>query len=116
MNEFDFLTGTWDVINRRRMNYLDEASAWEEFPATTHGSRHFDGSANFDEITFITLGVRGLTLRLYDHEHGEWSLTVCHVCLETNGVTIRRRLPCSKTTWRERWAAAPHAFKPSHSN
>lgn len=74
MNDFDFLTGTWDVTNRWRTDFLDEASDWEEFPAVSHASRHFDGGANFDEIEFPTKGFAGLTLRLYDREREEWSL------------------------------------------
>jgi hypothetical protein len=74
MNDFDFLTGTWDVTNRRRTDFLDEASAWEEFPAVSRAGRHFGGAANFDEIEFPTKGYAGLTLRLYDPEREEWSL------------------------------------------
>ncbi|MFB9839421.1 hypothetical protein [Actinoallomurus acaciae] len=74
MNDFDFLTGTWDVANRWRTDFLDAASPWEEFPGVTHASRHFAGGANFDEIEFPTKGFAGLTLRLYDTERREWSL------------------------------------------
>lgn len=74
INDFDFLVGTWDVTNRWRTDFLDEASDWEEFPAVSHATRHFDGGASFDEITFPTKGFAGLTLRLYDRERGEWSL------------------------------------------
>ncbi|WP_329125406.1 hypothetical protein [Streptomyces sp. NBC_01465] len=74
MNEFDFLIGSWDVANRWRTDFLDETSAWEEFAATSRGSRHFDGGANFDEIDFPTKGFAGLTLRLFDTERKEWSL------------------------------------------
>ncbi|MFD7032630.1 hypothetical protein ACFWAR_31865 [Streptomyces sp. NPDC059917] len=74
MNDFDFLTGTWDVANRWRTDFLDADGDWEEFPGVTHGSRHFDGAANVDEITFPTKGFAGLTLRLYDPERAEWSL------------------------------------------
>jgi hypothetical protein len=74
MNDFDFYVGTWDVANRRRSDYLDENSPWEEFPAVSRASRHFDGAANFDEIEFPTKGWTGLTLRLYDPEREEWSL------------------------------------------
>jgi hypothetical protein len=72
--DFDFFTGTWDGEHRRRVDYLDEASEWEEFPSVTRASRHFDGAANFDEIEFPTRGLRGLTLRLYDPKRDEWSL------------------------------------------
>ncbi len=73
-HDFDFLSGEWAVANRRRTDFLDEASEWEEFPGTTRASRHFGGLANFDEIEFPTLGFCGLTLRLYDVERAEWSL------------------------------------------
>ncbi|MEW2136944.1 hypothetical protein AB0892_10145 [Streptomyces sp. NPDC005409] len=74
MNAFDFLTGTWDVTNRWRTDFLDADSAWEEFPAVSRASRHFDGGASFDEIVFPTKGFGGLTLRLFDREREEWSL------------------------------------------
>jgi hypothetical protein len=80
MNDFDFYTGTWDVTNRRRTDFLqdtcflEEAREWEEFPAVSRASRHFGGGANFDEIEFPTKGFDGVTLRLYDPERQEWSL------------------------------------------
>ncbi|WP_406279724.1 hypothetical protein [Embleya sp. NBC_00896] len=73
-NDFDFLIGTWDVANRRRLDFLDAAGAWEEFPAVARASRHFDGAANIDEVEFPTKGWSGLTLRLYAPERREWSL------------------------------------------
>jgi hypothetical protein len=74
MNDFDFLTGTWDVANRWRTEFLDPDSEWEEFPGISHASRHFDGGANFDEITFPSKSFSGLTLRLYNPDTGQWSL------------------------------------------
>ncbi|MEV8536300.1 hypothetical protein [Streptomyces sp. NPDC051211] len=74
MNDFDFLAGHWTVANRWRTDFLDADSDWEEFPAVTHGTRHFDGAASFDEIDFPTKGFAGLTLRLYDPERAQWSL------------------------------------------
>ena len=74
MNDFDFLAGTWDVANRWRSDFLDETSAWEEFPAISRATRHFDGAASFDEIIFPTKGFAGLTLRLYDPATCQWSL------------------------------------------
>jgi hypothetical protein len=80
MNDFDFYTGTWDIINRRRTDFLEdscfvqEATEWEEFPAVSTASRHLGGMANFDEVEFPMKGLRGVTLRLFDPEREEWSL------------------------------------------
>ncbi|MEV6577466.1 hypothetical protein AB0M92_04770 [Streptomyces sp. NPDC051582] len=74
MNDFDFLLGTWDVTNRRRTDFLDPDSEWEEFRGVSRASRHFDGAASFDEIEFPAEGFAGLTLRLYDPEREQWSL------------------------------------------
>jgi hypothetical protein len=74
MNDFDFFAGTWNVRNRRRTDFLDQSSEWEEFPGVSRVSRHFDGTAQFDEIDFPTMGFSGLTLRLYDPERAQWSL------------------------------------------
>ncbi|AWZ09356.1 MULTISPECIES: hypothetical protein [unclassified Streptomyces] len=73
-DDFGFLVGTWDVANRRLADGLDPDSGWEEFPGTSRATRHFGGAANFDEIEFPTKGAAGLTLRLYDHERGRWTL------------------------------------------
>ncbi|MET9320284.1 hypothetical protein ABZX75_08870 [Streptomyces sp. NPDC003038] len=75
MNDFDFLVGSWDVANRWRTDFLDAESEWEEFPAVSCASRHFDGGASFDEVEFPTKGFAGLTLRLYDREREQWSLS-----------------------------------------
>lgn len=74
MTDFDFLTGTWDVANRRLDTWLCGSDTWEEFPGVTTGISLFGGGAHVDEIVFPTLGSRGLTLRLYDPARGEWSL------------------------------------------
>lgn len=74
MNDFDFFIGTWDVNNYRRRDFLDESSAWEEFPGVSRATRHFDGRAHFDEIEFPTKGFSGLTLRLLNTQREEWSL------------------------------------------
>ena len=74
MNDFDFLAGTWDVANRWLVDFLDPGSDWEEFPAVSYATRHFDGSASFDEIVFPTKGFSGLTLRLYNPDTAQWSL------------------------------------------
>ena len=34
-HDFDFLHGEWEVANRRRTDFLDPDSGWEEFRATS---------------------------------------------------------------------------------
>jgi hypothetical protein len=75
MNDFDFLVGTWDVVNRRLRKRLVGSDDWDVFPGhATHHFRAFDGGVNVDEITFPTLGYSGLSVRLYDPGTGLWSI------------------------------------------
>jgi hypothetical protein len=74
MNDFDFLIGSWTVVNRRLRTRLAGDDEWETFPATATCHSVFDGGGNFDEIVFPTRGTRGMTLRLFDTERKEWSL------------------------------------------
>ncbi|MDA0638479.1 hypothetical protein OUY22_34160 [Nonomuraea sp. MCN248] len=74
MNDFDFLIGTWDVVNRRLVKRLAGSDDWDEFPGRSVCTRHFGGGANVDEIRFPTRGFSGLTLRLYDPATRLWSI------------------------------------------
>ncbi|GAA4236290.1 hypothetical protein FHR32_000675 [Streptosporangium album] len=74
MNDFDFLTGTWAVANRRLTTLFAGSTDWDEFPATSVARPVFGGAANVDEITFPTRGFSGFTLRLFDVQREEWSL------------------------------------------
>ncbi|GGT96077.1 MULTISPECIES: hypothetical protein [Streptomyces] len=71
---FGFLDGQWTVRNRRLADHLDPDSGWEEFDGHTTGRLFWDGRAHVDEIAFPSKGFRGLTLRLYEPETGEWTL------------------------------------------
>ncbi|WP_406122290.1 hypothetical protein OHQ89_09655 [Streptomyces canus] len=73
-HDFDFFHGDWKVVNRRRTDFLDPDSGWEEFPATSRCRPLFDGAANVDEIDMPHLGAKGATLRLFDRETEQWSL------------------------------------------
>ncbi|MER5198980.1 hypothetical protein ACWD3J_36270 [Streptomyces sp. NPDC002755] len=73
-HDFDFLHGAWEVHHRRRTEFLDPDSDWEEFPSTARCRPLFDGAANIDEIDMPHLGTKGLTLRLFDPASGRWSL------------------------------------------
>lgn len=73
-HDFDFLHGEWEVRHRRRTDFLDPDSEWEEFASTAACRPLFDGAANIDEIDMPHLGAKGLTLRLFDPETRQWSL------------------------------------------
>ena len=73
-HDFDFFHGEWHVLHRCRTDFLDPDSTWEEFTGTTLCRPLFDGAANIDEIDLPRLGSKGLTLRLFDPETGQWSL------------------------------------------
>ncbi|MEU0568665.1 hypothetical protein ABZ297_25250 [Nonomuraea sp. NPDC005983] len=74
MNDFDFLAGSWNVLNRRLVKPLSGSDEWDEFPATSVATRHFDGAASFDEITFPTKGFSGLTVRVYNPATEQWAI------------------------------------------
>ncbi|CRK62042.1 FIG00817011: hypothetical protein [Alloactinosynnema sp. L-07] len=72
INDFDFLVGSWTVVNRRLTKPLTGGDEWDEFPATCTARTFFDGAGSFDEIHFPTKGFSGSALRSFDHEAGEW--------------------------------------------
>ncbi|MFJ3669233.1 hypothetical protein ACIPSE_22550 [Streptomyces sp. NPDC090106] len=72
--DFDFLHGDWQVRHRRRTDFLDPDSAWEEFGSTSRCVPLFDGAANLDEIDMPHLSAKGATLRLFERATGQWSL------------------------------------------
>jgi hypothetical protein len=71
--DFDFLHGTWQIVNRRLKQRLNGCTEWEEFPSRSVVHSAFGGSANVDEISFPD-GTYGLTVRLFHPERQEWSL------------------------------------------
>jgi hypothetical protein len=76
MNDFDFLIGSWNVVNRVLTNALfTGGDDWDSYPATATCQRILGGAGTLDEMIFPTKGgLRGLTLRLFDPERKEWSI------------------------------------------
>jgi hypothetical protein len=74
MNDFDFFIGSWNVVNRRLVKPLTGSDEWDEFPATSVATRHFDGAVSFDEIKFPARGFSGLTLRIFNPATELWSI------------------------------------------
>ncbi|MCA9911582.1 MAG: hypothetical protein KC519_23165 [Anaerolineae bacterium] len=73
---FDFLTGTWQVHNRRLRERLKGSQAWEEFESLSVAQTILGGLGNFDALTLHReSGVTyGSTLRLFNPETQQWSL------------------------------------------
>jgi hypothetical protein len=74
MNDFDFLIGSWNVLNRRLRTLFAGSDDWDTSPGTSTCQPIFNGAGNIDEIIFPTFGSHGFTLRLFDVEREEWSL------------------------------------------
>ena len=73
-NDFSFLTGEWDIANRRR----NADGVWEEFTATGQVAMHVDGLVqldHYDAPSFPGRGhVRAVTVRTYDTTTNQWSI------------------------------------------
>ncbi len=74
MNNFDFLVGTWDSVQRRLVKPLAGSDEWYEFAGTTRCYSMFGGAANVDEVSFPEKGFHGLSVRLLNPETDEWSI------------------------------------------
>lgn len=74
MNDFDFIIGSWNLVNRRRVTLFAGRDEWTEFPGTMTSQPIFGGGGNIEEIVFPVQGSRGFTLRLFDVERRQWSI------------------------------------------
>jgi hypothetical protein len=74
MDDFDFLIGSWNVVNRRLGTLFAGRDDWAVFPGTSACQPIFGGAGNTEEIIFPTLGSRGFSLRLFHVERKEWSI------------------------------------------
>jgi hypothetical protein len=74
-SDFDFLTGTWRVQNRKLRSRLTGCDEWDEFESTFVARTHFNGGISIDEgaVPFPS-AYRGMTFRVYDVEAREWAL------------------------------------------
>ncbi len=76
-HDFDFLLGTWRVLNRRLVAPLTGTDEWTVFPARLEGSRQLlDGAmmmeqyiAEFDGAPF-----EGVSIRMFSPETSKWSI------------------------------------------
>jgi hypothetical protein len=73
-DDFDFLQGSWDLVNRRLVKLLVGGDEWEEFPGSSVCQGFFGGAGSFEEISFPTKGFSGATVRMFDPDKREWSI------------------------------------------
>jgi hypothetical protein len=74
--DFDFLFGTWSVLNRRLKARLRGSTEWEEFLSTCRVRPILGGLGNMDEFTIDAPSgrIEAVTVRLYSPTAKEWSI------------------------------------------
>jgi len=75
-HDFDFLFGTWRVVNRRLVRRLAGCTEWETFTARQKAWPILDGLGNMDEFRTEAWqpGFTGMTLRLFSPDTKRWSI------------------------------------------
>jgi hypothetical protein len=73
--DFDFLHGSWQVLNERLTSRLTGADEWERFDAIGVCEPILHGLGNADRMsTEWRGGFEGFSLRLFDQSTGHWSI------------------------------------------
>ena len=73
-DDFAFLAGEWDSVQRRLRTLFSGADDWYEFTATATCELALDGNATFDVLRSPEQGLEGITLRLYDTDEKAWRI------------------------------------------
>lgn len=79
--DFDFHIGTWKTQLKRLARPLTGSTTWVEYEGTTVVRKVWDGRANLVELKVNGPNgpFEGLSLRLYNHEAGQWTLNYANV-------------------------------------
>jgi quinol monooxygenase YgiN len=77
-HDFDFLTGCWDVQNRRLARRHVGSDDWDAFPAVEQAGTRLDGVVSIDQIDFPTRGFSGCTVRTLDLDAQRWAIHWIH--------------------------------------
>lgn len=77
-DDFDFLHGRWQVLNRRLATRVPGSDDWQEFPSVLACEPRLGGIANVEQIDFTTQDWSGMTLRLFDTAKRQWSIYWAH--------------------------------------
>jgi hypothetical protein len=75
-HDFDFLTGSWTIRNRKLKSRLNACTEWAEFDATQDMRLILNGIGNTDNF-YATVNNEpfvGMTLRLFDPATRLWSI------------------------------------------
>jgi hypothetical protein len=73
-DDFAFVAGDWDSVQRRLATLLSGADDWYEFAATLSAQVLLDGNATFDVLKSEERDLEGITLRLYDPDEKVWRI------------------------------------------
>jgi predicted enzyme related to lactoylglutathione lyase len=75
-NDFDFLVGTWKILNRKLKTRLSNSNEWLEFAATLEMRKILNGLGNFESFKATLEGkpFEGMALRLFDPKSRLWSI------------------------------------------
>ncbi len=74
VHDFDFLIGSWNVLNRRLKKRFIGSHEWDEFPATSVLETRMGGVVNIDEYLAPARGFSGTTLRVLNHQTRQWAI------------------------------------------
>ena len=87
VHDFDFLIGSWNVLNRRLKKRFIGNNEWDEFPATSVLETRMGGVVNIDEYFAPARGFSGTTLRVLNQQTRQWAIYWIN---SRNGVLFRR--------------------------
>jgi len=76
-HDFDFEFGSWKAHLSRLDHPLTGSTRWLEYEGTSVVRKVWDGRANLGELEVVGSGghIEGLTLRLYNTQARQWSIT-----------------------------------------
>jgi hypothetical protein len=76
-HDFDFELGSWKIHLKRRLHPLTGSDTWVEFDGTSVTRKVWDGRSQIEEFETDGAGghIEGLTLRLYNPQSHQWSLS-----------------------------------------
>jgi hypothetical protein len=73
-SDFDFLEGSWHVVNKRLKKRHVQSNDWDEFPGELTMRRVLGGLGNVDQVDFPTKGWSGVTMRFFSPQSKQWSI------------------------------------------